>query len=915
MFKLIIFLNIVWMGNILEEGDPLQKISFHYSDISFAEFCKKIESKTKVNIFYKEEWVKNIIVNIDKDSLTIKDAFKIILKPTNLKVNIWNNGIIITNGQELLSKLPNYSSTTNSKNTDSTNNINSNYLKIMTANAINEIVIGNKKATSIKKKQRIRAKISDNESGEILIGATIYIKGLKGAVSDKSGVIELWIYPGKYSAQFEFIGYKKQKCQLTVNSSGNFNIKMEKSEFALDEIAIYADKLIERNPGMERIQVKIIKQIPTMMGEVDVLKVSEMLPGIVSVGEGSSGVNVRGGGADQNAFYINKIPILNTSHLFGFSSAFNPDIINNFSIYKGYIPIQFGGRLASVFDIDTRHGNKNHFTAHGGISPIAANLVLESPIIKDTASFIISGRTSYSDWILSRVKDPDISSSHAKFYDLSAELNYDLPKTQLALFFYRSYDFFSYSNIAQYEYSSDGLALNVSHNFSENIRGTFSLVGSLYKFETVDNSVLSSAYKQNFQITQAVFTTNITHQLSEKHQLSYGASLSFFNLDRGLVKPYGNESIRKEINLGKEQGEESALYLSENFKATPWLDINLGIRYSLYAPLGEKKVYLYKEGVEKTKENIIDSLIFGDFEVINWNSFPEIRAAIHLKTDRNGALKFAFNQMHQNLFMLNTSIAIAPNSQWKLADYYLKPATGNQVSAGIFRNFPAINIESSVEIYYTKTSNFTEFKDGADFLNTAIIETSVLQGKQHAYGVELMVKKHGKYLYGWVSYTYSRSLIQISGNNHWDKINDGNTYPANFDIPHSFTTVINSKIKKRVTASAVINYQTGKPVTFPTSIYFVNNNSYIDYSARNAYRIPNYFRIDLSVNIEGNLKRSKFIHSSWSLGVYNLTGRDNAYSVFFTSENYFIKGYQYSVISVPIFTVSWIFKLGNYESI
>lgn len=914
MIKLIIFLNLVWLGSSLEKGDPLQKISCHYSNISFIEFCKKIESKTKVTVFYKEEWVRNIIVKIDEDSLTIEDAFKIILKPTNLKVNIWNNDIIITNGQGLLKNLPNYSSTINSKNTDSANN-NSSYLKTMTANSINEIVVGNKKAASIKKKQQIRIKISDIESGEVLIGATIYIKGLKGAVSNKSGVIEFWVYPGKYTAQFEFIGYKKQKCQLIVNSAGDLNIKMEKSEIALDEIAIYADKLIERNPGMEKIQIKVIKQIPMMMGEIDILKLSEMLPGIVSVGEGSSGVNVRGGGADQNAFYINKIPILNTSHLFGFSSAFNPDIINNFSIYKGYIPTQFGGRLASVFDIDTRHGNKDHFTAHGGISPLAANLVIESPIIKDTASFIISGRSSYSDWILSRIKDPDISSSHAKFYDLSAEFNYDLPKTQLALFFYRSHDFFSYSDIAQYQYSSDGLSLNLNHNFSENIRGTFSLVGSLYKFNTVDNPVLSSAYEQNFQITQAVFTADITHHLSEKHQLSYGASLNLSNLDRGLVKPYGNESLRKEINLGKENGEESALYLSDNFKATPWLDINFGLRYSLYAPLGEKKVYLYKEGVEKTIGNIVDSLSFGNFEVINWNSFPEIRAAIHLKTDRNGALKFAFNQMHQNLFMLNTSIAIAPNSQWKLADYHLKPATGNQVSAGVFRNFPALNIESSVEVYYTKTSNFTEFKDGADFLNTAIIETSVLQGKQHAYGIELMVKKHGKHLYGWVSYTYSRSLIQINGNNNWDKINNGDTYPANFDIPHSFTAVINSKIKKRVTLSAVAKYQTGKPATFPTSLYFVNNNSYIDYSARNAYRIPNYFRIDLSINLEGNLKRDKFIHSSWSFGVYNLTGRDNAYSVFFTSEKLIIKGYQYSVISVPVFTASWVFKLGNYESI
>ena len=913
MIKFLLLIHLFSFGSETNIGDPQQIISCHYTNTPFVEFCKDIENKTNTTIFYKKTWVENIMVTIDIDSITVENAIQLALKSTSLKVNIWNNSIILSEEHELISNLPNYQT----QETKSTINYEkNNYLQTKSANNRVEIIIGKKDNKLIKQKQRVRAKITDKSTGEILIGATIYIEELRtGTASSINGILELYLYPGKYTAKFNFLGYKKRIYQITVNSNGSFNVQMEKSGIELSEIAIYGDKLMNKTPGVERIRAKVVKQIPMMMGEVDVLKISEMLPGIVSVGEGSAGVNVRGGSSDQNAFYINKIPVFNTSHLFGFSSAFNPDIIKDFSIYKGYIPLQYGGRLASVFDIDTRHGNKQNFTAHGGISPLSANLVVETPIVKDKASVILSGRSSYSDWILGRVKDITISNSSANFYDFSAEFNLDLSKTQFAIFFYRSNDFFALSDIAQYQYSTDGLSLSLNHNFTEKIRGTFSIASSLYKFNTIDNSEISGAYEQDYYINQSTFTSEFQHALTQKHNLSYGLNFNYYVLNRGTVSPYGDESIRQTLDLGIERGEENAIYFSDKYSPLPWLDVTFGIRYSLYAPLGDKTAYIYRENKEKIEENIIDSISFGPYQAINWNSFPEIRAAISIETDRNGTIKLAFNQMHQNLFMLSTTIAIAPNSQWKLADYHLKPSSNNQFSLGIFRNMPSLKLEGSAEIYFSYSENYTEFKDGADFLNTPLVETAVLQGNQHAYGLEIMLKKQGKYLDGWMAYTYSRSLIEINGINDWDKINNGDIYPANHDIPHSFNAVVNYKIKKRLSVSSVITYQKGKPATFPTSTYFVDNKSYIDYSARNSYRIPDYFRIDLSMSIEGNLKKNKFIHSSWQLGIYNLTGRDNAYSVYFKSRNNLIKSYQYSIISVPIFTATWVFKLGNYESI
>ncbi|RLD61700.1 MAG: hypothetical protein DRJ01_07450 [Bacteroidetes bacterium] len=914
MLKFILLINLIFVGNIPEKGNPNQIISCHYSNVQFVDFCDEIETKTGINIYYKKEWVNNIVVNIEKDSITITSALNIVLKSTDLKAYNWHNSVVITKGQELIDSLPQYTYADKKEELTIKEDKNE-FIKTKSANVLTEIVIGNKKNRVNNIKQRVRFKTIDLKSKENLFGATLYIKDLKtGTVSNQKGIMEIFLSPGSYSADFEFLGYNKKTCKLKIYSSGISTIKMEKSEFELGEINIFADKLIERKPGVEKIRAKVIKQLPTMIGEVDVLKVSEMLPGIVSVGEGSSGVNIRGGGSDQNAFYINKIPIFNTSHLFGFSSAFNPDIINDFSIYKGYIPLQYGGRLSSVFDINTRPGNKNHFTAHGGISPIAANLVLEAPIIKNVSSFIISGRSSYSDWLLSQIRNPDISQSHTNFYDFSAGINYNFKKTKFSSFYYKSNDYFSFSDIAKYEYSNDGLSVNINHSFSKNINAVFSIAGSVYRFSTVDNTELHTAYKHNYYINQNSFTADFSHKLGEKQTLNYGTNLNYFGLDRGLVSPYGILSNREEVNLGKEYGIENAVYFSDIFQATKWLEINVGFRYSLYTPMGPKKIYTYRDNEEKTQEAIIDSLEFGKSEVINWNSFPEIRSAINIKTDKNGAIKIAFNQMHQNLFMLNPTIAIAPNSQWKLADYYLKPAKSNQISLGIFRNFPRWDIESSTEIYYSQSKEITEFKDGANFQNTALVETSVLQGKQHAYGIELMFKMQGKRLDGWMTYTYSRSLIQVTGEQDWEKINKGEIYPANYDIPNSFNAVLNYKIKKRIKASAVVTYQTGKPVTLPIASYFIDANSYIDYSKRNAYRIPNYFRIDLSLNIEGNLKRNKFIHSSWVFGIYNVTGRDNAYSVFFLNKKGSLKSYKYSVISVPIFTATWVFKLGNYES-
>jgi len=922
MKKLLFILFFLSGAVSLKANGPDTLISCHFNAIPFTQFAGEISKKSQVKIFYMESWVEGIKVTIHADQISVKDALELSLTGTGLEVSVWNNQLVVLPGEKLPESLPEYVVHNKSDTVENSyhplTQSEERYLTGRKADVTQTIQIGRKGLAGSNSKVTIRGRILEQQTGEPVIGATMYIEELKsGVATDQNGFLSMVLKPGNYTASFAYMGLETRKYLLLVLSNGEFSIEMNKSIIQMDEVVIYGDRQMNirfKDPGLEKISAKTIKEIPMMLGERDILKVSEMLPGIVTVGEGSSGLNVRGGNFDQNAFYLNKIPIYNTSHLFGFFPAFNADIIKDFSIYKGHIPAQYGGRLSSVFNIIGRQGNRKRFTARGGISPMAANLTIEGPVKKDTSSLLISGRYLYSDWILREIKDPVINSSKAGFRDASLSWNYDFKKSQLSVFAYHSKDHFKLSDLSSYDYANNGVSLNFSHNFNTSLRGEFSLTGMQYTFSTIDQQVITTAYEQSYAIHDFRANAAFVHYLNAKNNLEYGFGLNLFSLNRGTVSPFGEKSLRLPVLLGKEKALENAVYISDAYDVLPWLNITAGLRFAIYNPLGPRTVFEYLDGAPKDPRYITDTLYFENGKVMKWYFEPDIRAALNIRTDENGTVKIAFNQMHQNLFVLNNTIALAPNSQWKLADYYLNPAKSNQISAGIFRTFPKSGWETSFEIYYKKTSDTPEFIDGADFLSNPYMETSILSGNQNAYGLEFLLKRSGKRLEGWIAYTFSRSIVKVNGKNPWDRINNGYAYPANYDIPHAVNTVVNYHFSRRFTASGVVSYQSGKPVTYPVSIYYIGDIPYVDYSDRNAYRIPDYFRLDLSLTIEGNLRRNKSLHSSWVFSLYNVTGRENPYSVYFKSEYGKINSYQYSVIGVPVFTATWLFKLGNYAA-
>ncbi|HKK62324.1 MAG TPA: TonB-dependent receptor, partial [Bacteroidales bacterium] len=398
------------------------------------------------------------------------------------------------------------------------------------------------------------------------------------------------------------------------------------------------------------------------------------------------------------------------------------------------------------------------------------------------------------------------------------------------------------------------------------------------------------------------------------HRIEFGMNSILYNLTRGDILPYGVESTRSPISLGKERGIESAVYISDEFSLLPRLNLLIGLRYSYYSQLGPAEIDEYRDDMAKSVSTIENTNSFGANETIKSYSGLEPRASMNFTIDNSTSIKASYCRMQQYIFLLSNTIAIAPTDQWKLTDYHIKPPISDQFSLGLYHDFDGAGINTSVELYRKFIDNVVEYKDGANFISPDPIETQILQGKQDSKGVEIMIRKKTNNLTGWLSYTYSRSMVTVDNPLPDNRINNGNPFPSNYDRPHSLNLVSNYQVSRRISLSTNIVYMTGRPVTLPVSTYFSEGKRYLLYSSRNKYRIPDYFRIDFSINFEGNLKYKKLAHSYWMLNIYNLTGRKNAYSVFYESQANDINGYKLSIFARPIMTLSWNFKFGNYNS-
>jgi len=890
-------------------------------DLPFEDFVEKIEKNSSLKFFYLKDWVKNVTITYSGTNTQLAHVLNDQLKKTDLSFFIDGNNVFIFPGARILTELPDYiESQVNAEEKDTLNGITETERKYLEGNkiALIEVLeIGDKQKATKGIKCIINGKIIDKSNEEPLIGATIYIEDLKtGAVTDIDGRFIIKLTPGKFKAVFNYMSMKQQEYYLQVYSSGQITIQMRNELIEIDEVKISAnryDNIRGMQMGYEKISAKTMKEIPVVFGEKDVLKVAQMLPGVLNVGEGSSGFNVRGSSSDQNMFYFNKVPVYNTSHLFGFFSSFNPDVINDFTLYKSNIPASYGGRLASVFNITTRQGSKKKYFGQGGISPITGHFSLEVPAIRDKVSIVVSGRSSYSDWILKKIKDPDIRKSSAFFYDGTFSVNAEINNKNLfKAFGYISRDKFSLSSINDYDYSNIGSSLVWKHLFSSSVTADVAVIYSNYSFENTNKTNLSTAFRQKYDLDHYEFRTDFSLISKADHKIEFGTSEILYNLDRGNISPFGEESRRIPVNLGNETALECAVYLSDEFTLFKNLTVLSGLRYSLFNQYGPAVINKYDSENLRTIGNIKETQSYKKGDLIKSYSGPEYRVAINYILDGNHSVKASYNRLYQYIFMLSNTIAISPDDKWKICDYHISPPVADQISVGYYRNFMNGGIKATLELYHKWINNQVEYKDGTDFTSPDPIETQVLQGKQRVNGIEIMISKNVGKTTGWLSYCYSRSFIRVDGGEKALQINNGIEYPSNYDRPNSLNLVLNYKVNRRVSLAANFVYTTGRPITYPVSVYYSEGQELLHFSKRNEYRIPDYARLDLSINLEGSLFRKKVIHSYWTVNLYNALGRKNAYSVYYSAQYGKVHGNKLSIFGVPMLSLSWNYKFGNY---
>jgi hypothetical protein len=703
--------------------------------------------------------------------------------------------------------------------------------------------------------------VRDISSGEPLSGVSVY--------NQKSGVYTVTDADGFYrvalpigDGSIDLSGYSLEDLHLTVKmwDDGNLDIVMKEKVTALTGAVVSADAVSRHRDakmGLERVRMDVIKKIPTAFGEGDIIKAVLTLPGVKSVGEASSGFNVRGGSTDQNLILFNDGTIYSPTHLFGLFSAFNPDVVSEVELYKSSIPAEFGGRISSVLDVRGREGNSKKISGSLGIGLLTGRFNLEGPIVKERNNFLIGGRTTYSNWILNLL--PENSNYHggqAQFSDVNASVTHKInAANSIQASAYWSRDGFSFDRDTSFVYSN----LNTSLKWRSRLGSRLNLIASAgygnYKASFVNDFNEYSGYRIDNSIGEGFAKATFRYAVTDAHNVSFGLSSLYYGLMPGSISGLHAGSYIEPRSLDTQRAVEPALFVSDSWTVTPKFTLDGGIRLSGFVAMAPSKFY--------------------------WN--PEFRISGKYSFLDNLSLKAGFNTMSQYIHLISNTSSISPIDTWQLSNAKIRPQTGWQAAAGLYWTIGG-NLDLSLEPYYKTMQHYLDYKSGAVLLMNENLADDLVETRGKAYGVEFMAKKTSGKLTGWVSYTYSRTMLQETEDRGIETINGGEWYNAPHDKPHEVKLVANYKFTHRYSLSANLDYSTGRPVTLPVGYYYYAGGYRLAYSGRNNYRIPDYFRLDLAMNIEPGHYLKQFTHMSWTIGVYNVTGRRNAYSVFYTAD-------------------------------
>ena len=908
--KKILYISLVLMFLGLS-GFAQQQVTVRLDKRPMFELFEAIEQQTDYRIYCTPEVSDSLTVSVDETNAEPLAIIRRVLQGTEFQISVFQNAVYIINNRTLITALPESFYRKAISQTDSV--IPPQFER--ETKSISETLIyavGNPNAPSAKY-VNVTGVVTNFKNGEPMPGVTLFIEDpLIGTSTDAFGFYSIQLPPGRHELLIRSMEMKDSRRQLMLFSDGKLDIELEEQVFMLSEITIMSgrtDNIRSVNVGVERLKMLTIKNIPTVMGEADILRIVMTLPGVKSAGEISSGFNVRGGATDQNLILYNDGTVYMPTHMFGLFSTFNPDIVDNMELYKGGIPAKYGGRISSVLDINGKDGDRKEFHGAASLGLLTSRLTLEGPTFKDKGSFIVGGRTTYSDWMLGMIPEKSgYSDGSAGFYDLNASTNYRINENNIVfLNGYYSRDRFSFTVMEKYAYQNANFSAKWRHIFNSKLTSTYVAGYDHYSYSTKDTNDVFNAYSLDFAIDQLFGKADFTYYLNNSHTLNAGVSTIHYGLDPGNYMPAHDLSNIRGNRLPNEKSLESAVYLSDQWEVSPLLMVDAGVRYSMFNALGPRTYNVYLPDYLPSLETVarIDSAGNG---ILKTYHGPEYRLSLRYILNENTSVKASVNTMQQYIHKISNSTVMSPTDIWKLSDNYISPQSGAQYVAGLFRNFKNNTVETSVEAYYKTMNNYLDYRGGAELMMNSHIETEVVGVKGKAYGVELMAKKSQGKLNGWVSYTYSRTMLH----RHEElasSANSSNWYPADFDKPHEVKFVGNYKLTHRYSFSLNCDYSTGRPITLPVSKYWYEGRQYLYYSERNKYRIPDFFRMDVSFNIEAGHHLTKLTHSYFNIGVYNLTGRKNAYSVYYESgNNRRIQGHQLSIFGAPIPYASYNIK-------
>lgn len=893
---LLLFLSVQISANSQDIQEKI--INGKFENISYSDFFNKLESDYSIPFYYRNEWIKDKTFTYEFKNAPLIQVLNVVVNKQPLSYRFFQNNsvIIFPKGSDARKK-----------------SVNDGPQLLIIGDLLNE----GRYVTA-----KLRGKIVDGKNTEPLAGAVVFHAqtGI-GTTTNQNGLYEIELPTGEYNLQVSFMGYEILNQPLKLIESGKADFEIFEESHNLDEVTIKGDdtKASKAQMSMIKVNSRIMKELPVLMGEADVIKSVVMMPGVKSVGEMSSGFNVRGGNNDQNLILIDGSPVFNTSHLFGFFSMINPDVVKDVTLFKGGIPASYGERVSSIMDVQLKDGNQEKIQLYGGLGLINSRFVLEGPFVKKKKStFMVGGRTTYSDWLLRQSRNAQFLNSVAYFYDVNGSVNLSLgTNNNLKMSAYHSNDVFNLNSSSLYNYgniiTSAVWKMNISKEFISNL----SLAYSNYNFslDYKDQNLREEDYRLTTGLQYGSMKYILSWLPNEKHRINSGFQAVGYKIQPGNILPNNDVTNVLKEKVQDEQSIEYAIFADDDFDLSPVVAINAGLRYSGFRSLGPKTVLEYLPNQTISASSVVDSMVFSAWETAKMYHGIEPRFSIKFNLKDNGSFRLSYQRIHQYINQISNTSVISPADFWKTSDAHIKPLISDQFAIGLFRNPKKGLFETSAELYYKKLQNLPEYKNGAVLVMNHHIEADIISADGYAYGLELFLKKNLGRLNGWISYTYSRTMRQTNNLFRDEIINNKKFFPSVYDKPHDLSTVLNYQISRRWRFSGNFVISSGRPITLPEQKYTFSDRQIVYFSDRNKYRMPTYHRMDVGITLDENLRKKRMWKGSWTFSVYNLYGRKNPYSVFYRQSpsiqqvqksQYAI--YKLSIIGIAVPSITYNFK-------